>query len=698
MADIQILSPFVADLIAAGEVVERPAAAVKELLENSLDAGAKNIVVELRDGGRSFIRVTDDGCGMTPEDAGIACLRHATSKLHSKHDLEAIRTFGFRGEALAAISAVGRVELTTRPADAETGIHVELDAGEITAMYETGCPAGTTFIVRDLFFNTPARLKFMGSDRSEGVACVAAAMRAALGRPDVSIRCIRDGKEEFFSPGDSDASSCVYTLLGRETASSLLPCRSEEDQIKVSGYVSAPHSCRGNRTAQYFFCNGRPIRSRTLTAALEQAYKNRSLTGRFPACVIYLEIPWASVDVNVHPAKLEVRFSDERRVASVVYYAALSALDLENEPLLTPDPGKNISTPPFINSTGSDKAARTPAGAGAARKSAGTPAAYSSPSAYGSSAKPFPSAAPHKPITSGPVRSILREAGSSSKPLEPKSSEPPRAAAPIQQEFPRFGSLTLRDRPADTAVSDFLDTAAEVVSQMFAAPEAVTRESSVDPVPAPAETPETILPPLEPPKQSALDPRFETAKPRLIGEALGFCILVELDGQLLLIDKHAVHERLLFDRMHPADAALTPQGLLAPLVFSPGEDDTALLLENETLLKRLGFELEALGENAVAVRAIPMDIDEPEAVPLLEELLEKLRDGLRPDAQDIWDGLAQSVACRAAIKAGRSSDPRELQNLVDAVCSGAVRYCPHGRPVFWALSREDIDKRFMRIV
>ena len=335
MPDIQILSPHLADLIAAGEVVERPASVVKELVENAFDAGARTVTVELRGGGATYLRVTDDGCGMAPEDAGIAFLRHATSKLHDEQGLEAIGTMGFRGEALAAISAVSHITLTTRQRGAASGTHMTLDAGDIQDMYETGCPEGTTMIVRDLFFNTPARRKFLKSDRAEGAACAAAALRCALGRPDVSVRCIRDGEEVFFSPGDNKLDSCVYSLLGRDLAMSLLPCEGESDGARVHGFISSPAAGRGSRAQQYFFCNGRWIRSAALQAALEQAYRNTLLVGRFPACVLYVELSCAAVDVNVHPAKTEVKFTHERAVFDAVYYGARAALEAEKAPVTT---------------------------------------------------------------------------------------------------------------------------------------------------------------------------------------------------------------------------------------------------------------------------------------------------------------------------------------------------------------------------
>ncbi len=332
MSVINILSPHVADLIAAGEVVERPASVVKELVENAIDAGARNITVTLRAGGMDSIRVTDDGCGMSPEDAGLAFLRHATSKLRDERDLERIGTLGFRGEALAAISAVSHVELTTREKGAEAGTRVLLTAGEIDEMGPVGCPEGTTMTVRDLFYNTPARQKFLKSDRAEGGSCVNAALRCALGHPEVSVRCLREDGEVFFSPGDGRAASAVYSLLGRDVAGAMLECAGESEGIGVRGFVSAPHAGRGNRAMQFFFLNGRAFRSATLQAALEQAYKNTLLTGRFPACVLYLTLGLGRVDVNVHPTKSEVRFTEEKKVFDAVYCAVRSALAEEGAP------------------------------------------------------------------------------------------------------------------------------------------------------------------------------------------------------------------------------------------------------------------------------------------------------------------------------------------------------------------------------
>ncbi len=619
MPEIQILSPHLADLIAAGEVVERPASVVKELVENAFDAGARTVTVELRGGGATYLRVTDDGCGMAPEDAGIAFLRHATSKLHDEQGLEAIGTMGFRGEALAAISAVSHITLTTRQRGAAAGTHMTLDAGDIQDMYETGCPEGTTMIVRDLFFNTPARRKFLKSDRAEGAACAAAALRCALGRPDVSVRCIRDGEEVFFSPGDNKLDSCVYSLLGRDLAMSLLPCAGEADGVRVHGFISSPAAGRGSRAQQYFFCNGRWIRSAALQAALEQAYRNTLLVGRFPACVLYVELSCAAVDVNVHPAKTEVKFTHERAVFDAVYYGARAALEAEKAPVTTlsktaakPEPAPKAD--PFVPSA--PKAAP-----------AEEAVAFRSPTA---SAFAAPRVAP-PPVFVTPARPI--------------PSTPPEPVVPVA-------------RPVQTAIE----------------PEPV--------IPSPLEC---AAPPAEPPA-------------RLIGEAMHTYILVEKGETLILIDKHAAHERINFDHLRQSPADIPSQTLLEPLPFTPDASDADVLQQYGDVLAELGFTLEPFGRNDYILRGVPAQLDAADALPALEEICAQLRHGAQMDAQSVRDEVLKTVACKAAIKAGWQTEPEELLRLADAVCAGEVKYCPHGRPVAVTLTRRELDKLFKRIV
>ena len=647
MPDIQILSPHLADLIAAGEVVERPASVVKELVENAFDAGARTVTVELRGGGATYLRVTDDGCGMTPEDAGIAFLRHATSKLHDAQGLEAIGTMGFRGEALAAISAVSHITLTTRRRGAPSGTHMTLDAGEIQDMYETGCPEGTTMIVRDLFYNTPARRKFLKTDRAEGAACAAAALRCALGRPDVSVRCIRDGEEVFFSPGDNKLDSCVYSLLGRELAKTLLPCEGEVDGVRVHGFISSPSAGRGSRAQQHFFCNGRWIRSAALQAALEQAYRNTLLVGRFPACVLYVELSCAAVDVNVHPAKTEVKFSHERAVFDAVYYGARAALEAERAP-----------------------AAAVP------KPAAPKPEPVSAPAPK---ADPFPPAAPSRSAApAAPVFSAARTYAPAAPAEEAVSFRSPTAsafAAPRVTPPPVFTPSA----PAAPQPPGPIVPAAPVVQGV---------QTALEPERAEAETPSPLA--------RAVPP--ETPPARLIGEAMHTYILVEKGDTLILIDKHAAHERINFDRLRQNPADIPSQTLLEPLPFTPDASDAEVLQQHGDTLAELGFTLEPFGRSDYILRGVPAQIDAGDALPALEEICAQLRHGAHTDAQAVRDEVLKTVACKAAIKAGWQTEPEELLRLADAVCAGAVKDCPHGRPVAVTLTRRELDKLFKRIV
>ena len=636
MPRINILSPHVADLIAAGEVVERPASAVKELVENAIDAGARNITVEINKGGAELIRVTDDGCGMSPEDAGVAFLRHATSKLADERGLEAIGTLGFRGEALAAISSVSHIELTTCERGAMEGTYMSLEAGDIQEMRPTGAPEGTSIAVRGLFFNTPARRKFLKSDKAEGAACLQAALRCALGRPDVSIRCIRDGKEEFFTPGDGRAESAIYALLGRETALGMLPVQSESglDGIGVSGFTGSPGTGRGSRSAQYFFCNGRHIKSQLLQAAIEQAYKGTLLTGRFPACVIYLNINPAVVDVNVHPAKTEVKFSDERAVFNAVHYAALGALEARRAPV------DMAEKPPVKFTAGAAAAAEEP-----------TRPARSAPR-WSSGWAPLVDEQRSAPVLE--LHSPGYQTSIDLTPPRPIPAEPPRSAW----------------RPAPPA------------SERATAP-APTVEAPIAPEPEPEAEPQNSAP----------------AEPvRVIGEALGLYILAQQGDALVIIDKHAAHERMLYDALMERDAPVHTQSLLEPATLTVSAECAASLEANAEALSALGFEYEPFGRAAVILRSAPAPRSREPAAAWLEEAAEALAGERTPDIANTRAELMKTVACKAAIKAGPSSEPEEIARLAEAVCSGRVRYCPHGRPVAWTLTRRDLDKQFKRIL
>ena len=645
-------------MIAAGEVVERPASVIKELIENSFDAGARKVTVEFKGGGATYIRISDDGCGMSPEDAGIAFTRHATSKLRDEKGLEAIGTMGFRGEALAAIAAVSRIELITREKGAEEGTKVTVEGGDIVDMLPCGCPEGTTITVRDIFHNTPARLKFLKSDRSEATACITAALNEALGRPDVSVRCKRDGEEVFFTPGDGRAESAVYSLLGRDTANTMLPVSGEREGMSVEGFTSSPAAGRGNRANQHFYCNGRYIRSALLQAAVEQAYKNTLLTGRFPSCVIYVSLSNAAVDVNVHPAKTEVKFSDERKVFDLVYQAVRMALEAESKPI-------EISL------------------------SEGTRRAVAAPKAdffQSMSASEYREKAEQKPA----VRPVLRsgaeyhtqdkistktDAFSQPSTRRERISTPFDAAAPIAEK-----TLSKHDENSKNVEKPEENSTKTENREMFSTFSTQISTNSV-----------------EEPAQEQLSEHAQAAKFRVVGEVLDTYIIAELGEEMLLIDKHAAHERMIFDRLKAQERSIMSQTLLAPVIIKPTAPDADIIEQNSTLFDRLGFEIEPFGASEYAVRALPDDIDPPEAAGTIEEICGKLRaNSLSPEGAR--DEILHTVACKAAIKAGRKHDVRELERIAAAVIAGEVKYCPHGRPVSASLTKKQLDKFFSRIV
>lgn len=645
MAVINILSPHVADMIAAGEVVERPASVVKELMENSFDAGAMNVTVEIRGGGATYIRVTDDGTGMTGEDAGVAFLRHATSKLHDERGLEAISTMGFRGEALAAISAVSRIELKTRLRGTNVGTLVTLDGGDIQDMTPCGCPEGTTMIVRDLFYNTPARLKFLKSDRSEASACTLAALRCALGRPEVSVRFIRDGAEEFFSPGDGRLDSCVYSLLGRELASTLLELSSEDGGIRVRGFVSSPAAGRGSRGAQYFFCNGRFIKSALLQAAVEQAYKNTLLTGRYPACVVYLELGCGSVDVNVHPAKTEVKFSYEKKVFDLVHHAALYALTGER---------------------------RAGAGGQTAPPAVKRESRAEAPRSYVQAER----------TAEAPRRSGAANAKAGCAPALAYAAPVGAAFLPRAHDRADVSGFMSRDVPYQTR----LDLAAPRASAGNGAKSADATASAHVLTPPPVEKPVQNVENLPVPDH------------KIVGEALKTYIIVEVGEELVWIDKHAAHERMIFDRLKGQTGEIMSQRLIAPVTLRLDGESAELLEKNAALLSALGFELDAFGEREYILRALPADMLPADAAAAVEEICERLRRGKSLSAADARDEILHTVACKAAIKAGWNTGAQELERIAEAVLSGRVKYCPHGRPVSVVMTRRDLDRQFKRIV
>ena len=671
MPVIKQLSPHVADLIAAGEVVERPASVVKELMENAIDAGASAVTVEIEHGGMTLIRVTDNGCGIPADQAATAFLRHATSKISTEYDLEAIGTLGFRGEALAAISAVSRIDLLTKTADSPLGTALQLEAGVVLSQEEAGCPDGTTMVVRDLFYNTPARLKFMKKDAAEGAAVFANVQRLALSHPELSVKFIRDGRQELLTPGDGQLKSAVYAVLGRDLALGFTPVKGSGEGMEVSGFVSLPACCRGSRSFQHFFVNGRYIKSRTMMAALEEAYKNQKMVGRFPGCVLHLTVRPNAVDVNVHPTKTEVKFQNEQQVFSTVYHAVLSTLNGDRtrpQAVLQSPKAQDTVTANQTSLTFQDVTAPAPA----PQTSSGWKAAptyrpaprHSSPAANRPSAPVAPAAKPAAPVR--PAAGQQAPAGSPS---------PFRRVTPLPKD-------ETEKRP--TLIND---TSSSPVREAPSAPEAAAQP--VPAVPAPQEAPKPPAP--------APGPAPQEQQPWLIrGELFRTYVMVEQGDKVVLIDKHAAHERANFDRLKAADYQPMVQELLSPVTFTPAPEDREVLLEQALLLARFGFELEEFGSAALAVRACPDYLDAGDIEDALLELAGRIRVTGAADPAAARDELMHTMACKAAIKGGQKNGPAELEEVAQLVMSGQVKYCPHGRPVAIELTRGQLEKQFKR--
>mgnify|MGYP002575150659 FL=1 len=667
MPKIVQLSRHVADLIAAGEVVERPASVVKELVENAIDAGAARITIEIQNGGMTFIRISDNGCGMAPEDARTAFLRHATSKIRNKDDLAAISTLGFRGEALAAISAVSRIDLLTKAADTP-GVSLHLEAGQITQESPAGCPEGTTILVRDLFYNTPARMKFMKSDQAEASAVFLAVQQQALAHPEIAFRFLKDGQEQLSTAGSGDRMAAIYTVFGREIANNMIEVKGSWEQFTVRGFVTKPACTRGNRSYQYFFVNSRFIKSRMLSAALEEAYKNQLMVGRFPVCVLEIDLPVQAVDVNVHPAKTEVKFLSERGAFDAVHYAVLSALN----------------------------------------KAPGRPAVQLPKSRQDQIAG---SVSSNIPV---PKKDFFQT----------KTAEEFRRTASAAEENPFEKPV----RPAAKPVSVFVDepsflsaalsSPVQVPERTVKAPEAAPVIPKAEPVaPAPKEAPAPLTPvpeeehiPLG--RKAASAPTKLTPAPepesqqvlsipevpfRVIGETMDTYILVEQGESLLLIDKHAAHERVLFEKLKSEEHPVMPQLLLQPVPVSLTKPEAQVVLENLPLLQSLGFDVSEFADLQLVLRQIPSDLTEEDACATLEAFAEDLLTGKRPSQADLRDNLLHTMACKAAIKAGWHTQPREREALVREVLSrDDIKYCPHGRPVCIELTKKELEKQFKR--
>ncbi len=641
MALIRVLDKHVAELIAAGEVVERPASVIKELVENAVDAGARHITVEIRDGGVTYMRITDDGCGFHREDVPMAFLRHATSKVRDEADLNAINTLGFRGEALASIAAVARVELTTCVKGELVGTRYVIHGGEEILLEDTGCPDGSTFVIEDLFYNVPARMKFLKKDVSEGNAVAGVVERLALSHPEISMKFIRGGRTEIQTPGDGDLLSCIHAVFGKPFAAGLIPVDYTMGGVSVKGYVCKPEACRPNRTMQHFFINGRYVKTQTAMVALERAYKGVMMVGRFPSCVLCLTMPAETVDANVHPAKIEVRFINEKPVFDTVYYGVKSALesrDSIHRVLLKDDQSKPFTRPVTPPATPDVTPIKTPT----------------------TSIKAPPIIPPTQPVTpSTPRRSFLDMVVDDDRPTD-LSLNDDSATIPL---------------PTDPPVTE---TEPSVEQEIIAEDAQIER-----PVTEVAEQPSLFE---------------DQPTVRVIGEVFATYILAEMGESLYLIDKHAAHERMLYNQLK-ASARVDEQVLLAPLSVTVSRDEHTALVENQDVLASAGISLEDFGGNTVLVRSFPMILSGQDIDATIQEIAAGLANGGNEVLTAKLDWIYHSTACRAATKAGDISRPVELEDIAKKVLlQEDIRYCPHGRPVCVEMTRKELEKQFGRIV
>lgn len=652
MPQIYQMPPELANRIAAGEVVERPGSVVKELVENAVDAGAKHITVELRSGGVSYLRVTDDGKGILPEDVRTAFLPHATSKVRRESDLDAISTLGFRGEALAAIASVSRVDLFTRTRFYDEGIQISLEGGKETGYGETGCPLGTTVVVRDLFFNVPARAKFLKKDATEGAYAEGLVAQIAISRPEIAFRFIKEGRESFSTGGDGKMISAIYACGGRDLAGRLLALAGSFGELRVTGYISPPELNRAARAQQSFYINGRYVRSRLLTAALEEAYKGRLMTGRYPICFLNLQMNLSAVDVNVHPSKLEVKFSREKEVFSAVYHSVVSALEAGGQ-LEELKKKPSVLTPREDNLTGEQL-----------RIPENKAPEYVFPETFRRSES--------KVASSGGVRYQT----AADRMFAPK--QPTKMVEPALEP----GIFTVHHwQPPEQ------EKQREPEGQEPAKPEPPAPQHAL---------------PQQPEQPRAEEPQPEETGPRpavrVLGEAFHTYIIAEDADGLWLIDKHAAHEKMLFDRLRSRQEQQPSQLLLTPKTVTLTPTEAEACLRQQELLRRAGFELEEFGRGALLVREAPMYLEEQEIPFVLSDLAGRLI-SFRGGENELLEELLKSVACKSAVKAGMVSDPQELQGFAEAVLADeSIRNCPHGRPCITYLSRYQLEKLFKRVL
>ncbi len=674
MARINVLSKHIAELIAAGEVVERPASVVKELMENSIDAGATTITLEIRNGGVTYIRITDNGCGICREDVPKAFLSHATSKVKDVDDLNSIFTLGFRGEALASIASVSRTEILTKTVEEEMGTAYTIEGGVQTAYDAAGCPNGTTIVVRDLFYNTPARMKFLKRDVSEANAVADVVDKIALSHPEISIRFIREGKQALITPGDGKLLSAIYSVFGRTFAESLLEVDYELDGIKVSGYVCKPVCSRPSRAMQYFFLNNRNIKSRSIMASMENAYKNTIMVGKFPSCVLNVYVRPETVDVNVHPAKTEVRFSDERKVSTAVYYAVKGALtDFDSAPQVDSAKMAKLTEkakPDYAQLQMVEEDTPTPVKQAQEKTLSGATAKPAS--APVQSDKPF-----WKTMSSAEIRSGTTVSSPNHTNKGFSNADEPDLVSSFKtrvQSQPTV-SVPVKEKKAENK------TVEQPLRKM-----PLTQE--VKPIQKSEE------------KKVVITESKPAPRPlRLLGEAFKTYIICEYDNKICLIDKHAAHERIIYNKIKKnAKDNVSSQVLLTPITVTLNKNEYNTIIENLDVFSKAGYLVEDFGTGTVIVRECPMLISGDDIEDTIVEMALYLTENRTNIETEKIDRIHHTSACKAAIKAGYKNSTAEMKVLAEAVLyDDEVRYCPHGRPVLLELTKYELEKMFGRI-
>lgn len=681
MGVINVLDKHVAELIAAGEVVERPASVIKELVENSIDAGAKNITVEIKNGGTTFMRVTDDGCGILKEDIKVAFLRHATSKVKFENDLDCISTLGFRGEALASICAVSRLQLITRNKNEEIGSSYEINGGEEVSFDDAGCPTGTTFIIRDLFYNIPARAKFLKKDVSEGNAVSNIIDKTALSHPEIAFTYIKDGKQALKTFGDGKLISAIYSVFGKDFANGLIPVEYELDAIKIKGYVSKPVNSRPNRNMQNFFINGRYVKTRTAMAAIEEAFKGSIMVGKFPSCVLNIELQFEMIDVNVHPAKIEVRFINERPVFDAVYHAVKSAL-------MKFDSRKNAS---FKNNT-----------------------AFNERSNFNpfNNAQAILSKKPETPKSAPAVsaKQDVMQKKDSFNPFENVSFNSEENEKTIEQKRKNIDNIKLSDSGnpfsiiSKQAVYNAKKEASfkpqqQIIPTIVSEPEQeIKKEEEKVSENSEKENKDFDFVDTESNSAPILINQDET-EIRYIGEAFGTYIIAEKNKkEILFIDKHAAHERMIYEKLKAEKAASFSQILLQPITVTLEKSEYDAAINNLDMFKACAFEVEDFGNSTVIVRSAPQYLDAADISDCIAEMADYIAMGKNDIFTEKMDWFYHNVACRSAIKAGNKSTPQELIDIVKKLEENPqIKYCPHGRPVCIVMTKNEIEKQFGRV-